>query len=476
MSERLVIIGGVAAGMSAAAKARRTNRDLEIVVYEKSGYISYGACGFPYYIKGDVANIEQLLARTPAQMAEQAITAHVHHEVLAIDPHAHTIQVLNQETGAQFTDHWDKLIIATGASVSQPPIPGSQLAGIFTLRTVEDALAIKEWLLTEKPRRGVIVGAGYIGLEMAEALRAHDVEVTIVDLAEQVMATLDEDMAEHVLAELKTQKVHVCLGQRVTSFVGPAQVRDVVRKVAAKVQSKAGDGAAADNGRLRVREVVTANTIFAADIVIFGVGSRPSIKLAQDAGIALGTTGAIAVDAQQRTNVPGIWAAGAVAEAQHLVTGNPTYLPLATTANKQGRVAGTNAAGGEDRFGGVVGTAVVQSFDLTIAHTGLSEKYALFLGFDAAGTTIKASSRAHYMPGSEPMHVKLVVEQGTQRLLGAQIIGKDGVAQRINVIAAALHAGWTIHELAELDLCYAPPVSPVWDPVLVAANVAGRLE
>ena len=318
------------------------------------------------------------------------------------------------------------------------------------------------------------MGAGYIGLEMAEALRAHDVEVTIVDLAEQVMPTLDADIAEHVLAELETQKVQVCLGQRVTSFVGPAQVRDVVRTVAAKVESRAGGAAAAENGRLRVREVVTANTIFAADIVIFGVGSRPSIKLAQDAGIALGASGAIAVDAQQRTNVPGIWAAGAVAEAQHLVIGKQTYLPLATTANKQGRVAGTNAAGGEDRFGGVVGTAVVQTFDLTIAHTGLSEKYARFLGLDATSATVKAYSRAHYMPGSEPLHVKLVYEPGTQRLLGAQIVGKDGVAGRIDVIATALHAGWTTYELAELDLCYAPPVSPVWDPVLVAANVANR--
>ncbi|MBE2225261.1 MAG: FAD-dependent oxidoreductase, partial [Anaerolineae bacterium] len=365
MKEKLIIIGGVAAGMSAAAKARRVNPDLEIVVYEMSGYISYGACGFPYYIKGDIPRIEDLIVRTPAQMAEQGITALVHHEVVAIDPKQQTVRVLNHETGAEFTDHWDKLILAAGASVTRPAIPGIQLPGVFTLRTVEDAIAIRRWLVEEKPKRGVIVGAGYIGLEMAEALRAHDVDVTIVDMASQIMPTLDADMAALVQAEMDAHDVKICLQQPVQSFVGPAQVEAVVRQVTEHVQRGNGRFDKLSN-QLRVREVVTQDHVFPADIVIFGIGSRPNVAIAEAAGMRLGTTGAIAVDVEQRTSIPTIWAAGAVAEVFHLPLQQYTYVPLATTANKQGRVAGTNAAGGSDRFGGVVGTAVVKAFDLTI--------------------------------------------------------------------------------------------------------------
>ncbi|MCA9950567.1 MAG: FAD-dependent oxidoreductase, partial [Anaerolineales bacterium] len=241
MKERLIIIGGVAAGMSAAAKARRTNSDLEIVVYEKSGYISYGACGFPYFIKGDIPRIEDLIVRTPAQMAEQGITALVQHEVVAINPAQKTVRVLNHQTGEEFTDHWDKLILAAGASVPKPAIPGFQLPGIFTLRTVEDAVAIRRWLVEEKPKRGVIVGAGYIGLEMAEALHAHNVDVTIVDMTSQVMPTLDADMAELVRAEMDAHEVKICLQQPVQSFVGPAQVEAVVHEVAARFDKLSGN-------------------------------------------------------------------------------------------------------------------------------------------------------------------------------------------------------------------------------------------
>jgi NADPH-dependent 2,4-dienoyl-CoA reductase/sulfur reductase-like enzyme len=226
------------------------------------------------------------------------------------------------------------------------------------------------------------------------------------------------------------------------------------------------------NGRLRVREVVTQDHVLPADIVIFGIGSRPNVAIAEAAGIRIGLTGAIAVDVEQRTSIPNIWAAGAVAEAFHLPLQKHTYVPLATTANKQGRIAGTNAAGGLARFGGVVGTAVVKAFDLTIAHTGISEKSALAAGLDADSVTIEASSRAHYMASSEPITVKLVYEKKSQRVLGAQMIGKDGVAKRIDVVAAGLKNAWTLKDFASLDLAYAPPFAPVWDPILVAANVA----
>jgi NADPH-dependent 2,4-dienoyl-CoA reductase/sulfur reductase-like enzyme len=446
MRGRLVVVGGVAAGMSAAAKARRTNKELEIVVYEKSGYVSYGSCGFPYYIKGEIPQIEAVVTRTPEQFARQDIQVYTHHEVLAINPAEHTLQARNLETGDVFTDRWDKLILTAGGQAARPPLHGLDLAGIFTLRTVEDALAIRRWLVEEKPRRAVIVGGGYIGLEMAEALAAHGLQVTIVEMLPQVMPNMDVEMATQVLAELERQGVKVYLEQAVEAFSG--------------------------NGR--VREVVSGNTSWPADLVIFSVGVRPNVSLAQRADILLGPTGAVGVDPRQHTNQPDIWAAGDIAETHHLITESPAYIPLGTTANKQGRVAGANAAGGEATFPGIVGTAVVKVFDLHAARTGLTEQQARAEGFEVESVSIKAPSRAHYMPDHSPIQVKLIFEKGSQRLLGGQMVGTEGVAKRIDVIAAALQAYWTTYDLAELDLSYAPPFAPVWDPILVAANVANR--
>lgn len=446
MAERLVVVGGVAAGMSAAAKARRTRKDLEIVVYEQSAHVSYGACGFPYFIKGEIARVEELIARTPAQFAEQGIRAAVRHRVLAIDPRAQSLRIRNLETGEEFTDRWDKLILATGGAASRPPLPGLDLPGIFTLRTVEDALAIRRWLTERRPARGVIVGGGSIGLEMAEALAAHGVRLEVVELLPQVLPSLDPEMAARAQEELAGQGVAVHLTRAVEAFEG--------------------------NGR--VQAVVAGGARMPADIVILSIGVRPSVGLAREAGIALGATGAVAVDDRQRTNLPGVWAAGDVAEAHHLVTGKPAYAPLGSTANKQGRVAGTNAAGGDERFLGIVGTAVVKVFDLTVAQTGLTETRARQEGREVGTVAVTANSRASYMPGAAPLHIKLVFERGSQRLLGAQMAGKEGVAKRIDVIAAALTAGWTTQELAALDLSYAPPFAPVWDPILVAANAANK--
>ena len=446
MAERMIVIGGVAAGMSAAAKARRVNPDLEIEVYEKSGFISYGACGLPYFIAGVVPDVNDLVARTAEQFAKQRIYAHVHHEVLRIDVEHHTVHVRNLDTGEEFVDHWDKLVLTTGGAATRLPLPGMDLPGIFTVRIPEDGVAVRRWITEHKPRRGVIVGAGYIGLEMAEALAAHGIEVTIVEMLPQVMPNMDADMALHVQEELERQGVNVQLEHPVEAFEGDE----------------------------RVQAVVAGGEHFPADIVIFSVGVKPNVKLARDAGVALGPTGAVAVDDHMRTNVPGVWAAGDVAEVHHLVTGKPAYIPLGTTANKQGRVAGTNAAGGEAVFKGVVGTAVAKVFDLQVARTGLTEVQARSEGFDVAAVKIKASTKAHYMPGHAPLFVKLVFEKDSHRLLGGQMIGPEGVAKRIDVIAAALHGGWTTYQLAELDLAYAPPFSPVWDPILVAANVANR--
>ncbi len=443
---KLIIIGGVAAGMSAAARAKRRNKNLQITVYEKSGYVSYGACGLPYFIQGEIPKIEKLIVRTPEQFAQQGIKALVHHEVIDINAKAHTVTVKNLKTGETFQDQWDELLITTGAQATRPPIPGLDLPGVFTLRTVEDGLAIKDWIEKKHPWQAVVVGGGYIGLEMAEALAANGMYVDVVEMLPQVLPYIDADMAALVQEELTRHGVTVHLNSPVRAFQGDGQVEQVL----------AGD------------------KILSADLVLFSIGAKPNIPLAKKAGVAIGETGAIAVDRQQRTNVPHIWAAGDVAEAWHHVLNKPAYIPLGTTANKQGRVAGTNIAGGNATFAGVVGTAVVKVFDLEVARTGLSEREAKEAGFDAASVTIKAPARAHYMPTHPPIHVKLVFEKHSKKLLGGQMIGVEGVAKRIDVIAAALFAGWTVYDLAKLDLSYAPPFAPVWDPILVAANVASK--
>ena len=443
---KLAVIGGVAAGMSAAARAKRRNKSLEITVYEKSGYVSYGACGLPYFIKGDIPTAEKLVVRTPEQFAKQGIRALVHHEVIDVDVTEHTVTVKNLETGEVFQDGWDELLITTGAVAVKPPIPGLDLPGVFTLRTVEDGVAIKDWIAKKHPWQAVVVGGGYIGLEMAEALAANGLYVDVVEMLPQVLPNMDADMAALVEAELSRYGVTVHLESPVRAFEG--------------------DG--------RVERVIAGNKTLEADLVLFSVGARANIPLAEKAGVAIGETGAIAVDDHQRTTAPHVWAAGDVAEAWHRVLNKPAYIPLGTTANKQGRIAGTNIAGGDAAFGGIVGTAVVRVFDLEVARTGLSEREAQQAGFDAASVTIKAPARAHYMPIHPPIHVKLVFEKGSKRLLGGQMVGEEGVSKRIDIIAAALHNGWTVYDLAQLDLSYAPPFAPVWDPILVAANVASK--
>lgn len=446
MGKRVVIVGGGAAGMSAAAKARRMDPALEIVVFERSGYVSYGACGFPYAIKGEIARVEDVVVRTPEQFAKQGIKALVHHEVLSVDPTARSVRVRNRASGAEFTEFWDELLLTAGGTPVRPPFPGVELPGVFALRTVEDALAIRGWVEERRPAHAAIIGGGYIGLELAEALAAHGVGLTLIERLPQVIPTLDPELAAHVQAELVRQGVDVRLEQAVEGLGGDE----------------------------RVREVLAGGQRIPADMVILAVGVRPSVELAKAAGVLLGPTGAIAVDDHQRTNLPHIWAAGDVAEAHHRVTGRPAWVPLGTTANKQGKVAGENLGGGDARFAGIVGTAVVKVFELEAASTGLSETRARAEGFVVQTVSATANSRAHYMPGHQEIHVKLVYEEGTRRMLGGQLVGREGVAKRIDTIAAALQGGWTVDELAELDLSYAPPFAPVWDPILVAANLARR--
>ncbi len=446
MTGRLVVIGGVAAGMSAAAKARRTDRDLEIVVYEKGPYISFAACGMPYLIAGDIPDPHQLIVRTPEQMGEQGIAVHIRHEVTAIDPEARTVTVRDLQGGHESAQGYDRLVIATGARPAWPPLPGSDLDGVFGLRSLESGLHLQRFLDEHKPDRAVVIGGGYIGVEMAETFRRLGLDVTIMIRSGQVMrAALDDDVRELVHAELARQGVEV-VRSTPTAF--------------------AGDG--------RAEAVVAADGRYPCGVVLLGMGVRPNVELAHAAAVALGATGAIATDDQMRTNLPDVYAAGDCCEALHLVTGQPAYIPLGSTANKQGRVAGENAAGGRATFGGVVGTMVVRCFDLAVATTGLTAARARALGYQVQETLIRATDISHYFPGAADIHVKLVVDGETGRLLGGQIAGQKGVAKRIDVLATALHHRMTVADLRRLDLSYAPPFAPVWDPILVAANIAAR--
>jgi NADPH-dependent 2,4-dienoyl-CoA reductase/sulfur reductase-like enzyme len=446
MSKRLIVIGGVAAGMSAAAKAKRTDPDLEVVVYEKGTCISYAACGMPYLIAGDVPDYHDLIVRTPEQMGKQGVEVHIRHEVIAIDPGAQTVTVRDLADAREFTQAYDVLVIATGARPAWPAVPGIDLTGVSGLRSLESGLAIQRFLEEHKPETAVVIGGSYIGVEMAETLRRRGLTVTMMIRSGQVLReAIDDDVRELVHAELERQGVSVVQGTP-KAFEGDS----------------------------RVAAVVTEDGRYPCDVALLGIGAQPNVELAHAAGVALGTTGAIATDDRMRTNLPGVYAAGDCVETLHRVTGQPIYIPLGSTANKQGRVAGENAAGGREIFGGVVGTSVVRCFDLAVASTGLTADRARAEGFAVRETLIRAQDISHYFPGAAEIHVKLVVDDESDRLLGGQIVGKRGVAKRVDVLATALHSRMTVADLRRLDLSYAPPFAPVWDPILVAANVAAR--
>ena len=446
MGKRLIVIGGVAAGMSAAAKAKRTQRDMEVLACEKGSFISYAACGMPYFLAGEIADHRELIVRTPEQMVKQGIDVRLRQEVMAIDAEAQTVTVRDHDRGRDLSLAYDNLVIATGARPAWPSQEGSDLDGLFGLRSLESGLALHSFLVQHKPMKAVIVGGGYVGLEMAETFRRLGLQVTMIIRSGKVLrATVDDDIRKLVQAELDLHGVEV--------------VQDVP---------------IAFEGERKLEAAVTAGGRHPCDIAMMGMGAVPNVKIALQAGVLLGPSGAIATDASMRTNLPGVFAAGDCAEAFHLVTGKPAYIPLGSTANKQGRVAGENAAGGQAVFGGVVGTMVLRCFGLTVATTGLTAAGARDAGFQVQETIIRAKHISHYFPGAEDIHVKLVADSGTGKLLGGQIAGKHGVAKRIDVLATALFNGMTVAQLRQLDLSYAPPFAPVWDPILVAANVADK--
>jgi NADPH-dependent 2,4-dienoyl-CoA reductase/sulfur reductase-like enzyme len=451
MAERLVVIGGDATGMSAASQARRRRgpEDLEIVVFERGRHTSYSACGIPYWIGGAVDNVARLVVRSPEEHRIRDIDVHLHHEVEAIDPQGGEVRVRDLASGQEKRVGFDHLVIATGAHPVRPKLPGIDAEGIYGVQTLDDGEAVLTDL-ERKPRRAVVVGGGYIGVEMAEAMVKHGLKVTLVDQAAEPMSTLDPDMGRLVHQAMENIGIDVVTEAGVEEFEA--------------------------DSRGRVRAVATKQGTFPADVVVLGLGVRPNAALAQEAGLSVGAVGGICTDLRMRvTGQERIWAGGDCVEVLNLVSGRPQNVALGTHANKHGRVIGINIGGGYATFPGVVGTAVSKVCDLEIARTGLRESDARQVGFEYLTAMVTSTSRAGYFPGSSPMTVKMIAEWRTGLLLGVQIVGRAaGAAKRIDAAAVALWNKMTVEEMTSLDLGYAPPFSPVWDPILLAARKAAE--
>ena len=440
---KVVIVGGVAGGATAAARIRRLDEQAEIVVFERSGYISYANCGLPYYIGDVITDPEELTLQTPESFFSRfRVDMKVRHEVTAIHPERKTVSVKNLETDEVFEESYDKLILSPGAKPTQPRLPGVGIDTLFTLRTVEDTFRIKEYINQNHPKSAVLAGGGFIGLELAENLRELGMDVTIVQRPKQLMNPFDADMASMIHSEMRKHGVKLALGYTVEGFEERNGGVDVLLK---------------DNAPLH------------ADMVVLAIGVTPDTALAREAGLELGIKGSIVVNDRMETSVPDIYAAGDAVQVKHYVTGEDALISLAGPANKQGRIIADNICGGDSRYLGSQGSSVIKVFDMTAATTGINETNARKTGLDVDTVILSPMSHAGYYPGGKVMTMKVVFEKGTYRLLGAQIVGYDGVDKRIDVLATAIHAGLKATQLKDLDLAYAPPYSSAKDPV----NMAG---
>ena len=446
---RLVVIGGVAAGMSAASRAKRNEPDMEVLVLEKGSFVSYGSCGLPYFISDLVKDVHGLVVHDAAFFKEKrGIDVLIKHQATKVDTEAKRILARDLERGQDIELSYDKLAICTGASPSYPNLPGIDLRNVFVIRTAEDGAFLKNFLKEAAPRKATIIGAGFIGLEMAEAFKTRGLEVTVMKRPGSILKMLDDNMVQLVEDELQAKDVDL--------------VKDAV------IYGLEGD----KDGK--VRAIALGQGTHDTDLVLLATGSNPNSDLATQAGLKIADNKTIVVDNRMQTSNPDIFAAGDCVGQRHIVTGKDVYIPRGTTANKQGRTAGENASGGHEVFEGIVGTAVSKIFDLTVARTGLTSAEALAEGYDFVTSTVAHPSHAHTYPNPEPkdITIKLIAERTTGRLLGAQMIGEIGVAKRIDVFATAVCQGMTIGDISSLDLSYSPPFAPVWDPILVAANVA----
>lgn len=443
-NKKIVVIGGDAAGMSAASKIRREQPDFEIIVFEKSEFTSYSACGIPYFISGTVENIEELIVRSPEQFIKKySIQVKTLHEVLEVDTDANKVLVHNYNDKTQFWESYDDLLIATGGKAFCPEVKNHTVNGIFGIQTLNSGKKVDAFITEFQPKKAVIVGGGYIGLEMAEALILKGLKVTIVNRSAEVMGTLDPDMGEKVRKTLENLGVTVYNSESLDYF----EAKDDI-----------------------VHAVVTDKKTIKTDLVILGMGTAPNTAFLQKSKIKLSEKGAIKVNRKQQTTIKNVWSAGDCAETKNLVTHKPFYIALGTVANKTGLVAGTNIAGGDLKFPGVVATAVCKICVYEIARTGLLERECDAYKIDYVSTIIKSKTRAHYYPNATDIYVKLIAEKGTGKLLGGQIIGEEGAAKRIDVLATVLTNKLTLQNIIDLDLSYAPPFSPVWDPVQTAAR------
>ena len=440
---KVVIVGGVAGGATAAARIRRLDEQAEIVVFERSGYISYANCGLPYYIGGVITDPEELTLQTPESFFSRfRVNMKIRHDVTAIHPDRKTVSVIDLETGVKFEESYDKLLLSPGAKPTQPRLPGVGIGKLFTLRTVEDSFRIKDYINKNNPKSAVLAGGGFISLELAENLRELGMEVTIVQRPKQLMNPFDPDMAAFIHGEVRKHGVKLALGHTVEGFEEKDGGVDVLLKDKAPLH---------------------------ADMVVLAIGVSPDTGLAKDAGLELGIRGSIVVNDRMETSVPDIYAVGDAVQVKHFVTGQDALIALAGPANKQGRIAADNICGGNSRYSGSQGSSVVKVFDITAAATGVNETNARKAGLDVETVVLSPMSHAGYYPGGKVMTMKVVFEKETFRLLGAQIVGYEGIDKRIDVLATAIRAGLKATELKELELAYAPPYSSAKDPV----NMAG---
>ena len=442
---KVVIIGGVAGGATAAARLRRLDEKAEIIILERSGYVSYANCGLPYYVGGVITDREDLTLQTPEGFRRRFnIDVRVEQEALAVHPENHTVNVRRLADGSTYALHYDKLILSPGARPVKPPLPGIDDPRVFTLRTVEDTLRIREYLDTHNVRRAAVVGGGFIGLEAAENLLHAGVATTLFQLDDQILLPLDKDMAAELHAYLRGCGLDLRLGAQVTGFV------------------PGGEGLSVQAAGMEDLPV---------DLVLMGIGVTPDSELAKKAGLALGVKGAIAVDGHMRTSDPDIYAVGDAVEVRHFVTGAKSHIALAGPANKQGRIAADHICGIPSTFTGAQGTSIIKLFDMTAASTGLNEKMAKAAGVDYGKVVTYSASHATYYPGAHNMTIKTLYDPATGRILGAQIVGFDGVDKRMDVLSTAIRAGLTAAALTELDLAYAPPYGSAKDPVNMAGYV-----
>ena len=444
---RLIVIGGDAAGGSAAAQAKKRRPDLDVLMFERGRATSYSACGIPYWISGVVDSEAALIARTPEQHRALGVDVRLRTEVTGIDLDRRTVRWRDLDGGNEGSEPFDDLVYATGSVPMRPPVPGIDAAGIYGVQILDDGVALRAELDSGRVHRAVVVGGGYVGLEIAEACRVRGLQVTVVDRSATPVGTFDPEVGEFIADAVRAEGIELLLSDAVTAVdVGT-------------------DG--------RARAVLTASgRELPADLVVLGLGVRPNVRLAQEAGLPLGTSGGIAVDARMRTAVEGVWAAGDCTESRHRLSGQRMVVALGTHANKQGRVAGINIGGGYATFPGVIGTAITKVCDLEVARTGLSSEEAQAAGYSFVTAWVDSTTKAGYFPGVQPIRLKMIAERRSGRLLGAQVVGRAEAAKRIDALAICIWNEMTVDQILSLDLAYAPPFSPVWDPVLIAARKA----